>query len=502
VFSAVAGQPAGIRDNVASEQGGGLFARTNDRINGPPTTWRTFLWNAELEGNTAPTGAAIYTDGDSIGVDVWFNPDVAGRPAPPSFVCPVGQFCGGIIDNVAQRPDGTPTNGAVIHMIREGRLDIGRHDADRPLRGGMTIEGNRGGRLIFIGDDSSAQMENVLIADNQVSLPLIEVGNGGAIKLVDATLGGNTIAGANPILQSGDGAVGLFRSILWEPGHTVLQCSGCTRTFERVMANERGSLDGGNGTQVVVADPRFVDASNGDYQLRAASPAVDYVGAGAGGERDTLSRARDIDLPITAGAFAGVRDIGAFERPSLQPLVLNSDLDIDNRTWTVVIPGAVFDDPLNISGGAGSGSLRVYQTGVVRGQPFIAARQCVHLPGPARYALNGWGRTQPNGLFIPPLDSTALLWEVRHNGAEDCTGGTITARGTLNLSSAGWVRPESPALIDISPADWTSRTSVLINLVVVDNSVAPSAANAEGWFDGITLEVVAPDGSLFGDGFD
>ena len=511
VASAAATPPAGIRNNKASVQGGGLYIRgfSAGTLNEDSVDARALLWNAELRGNSAPDGAAIYADGQDNYIfghaQILFNIDSPfySQP-PPGFACPANQFCGGILDNLAQISDGTPTDGAVVHMVRGAYLDLGGHENDRVPRGGLTVEGNRGGRLIFAGTEQNVRLENVLISDNQVSLPLIHVEGDSSLRLTDVTLAGNVIASGSPALQLGDseGEVELRRSILWQPGRTLLQCSGCSKTFERIIASERVSLDGGSGTQVVIADPRFVDAGNGDYRLSAGSPGVDYVPTIAGDDRDVLALPRDLKLPIKIGAPGGIRDIGAFERQTLQPLVINSDIDTDIRRWEVLIPGAVSRDTLNASGASGSGSLRVSYATAVRGQPTRYARQCIHLPGPARYSLNGWGRSEPNTLFVPPLDSTQLRWELRLNGSENCTSGTIAASGTLPLSNEGWMRPANPAVIDVSAANWTAQSSLLVHLVVIDNSIAPSAATANGWFDGITLDAQLPDDVIFADGFE
>jgi hypothetical protein len=501
VFSAVPGQPARIRDNVASIQGGGLYLVSPGGSNMFSYAW---LWNAVLDGNSAPDGAAIYIDGDVNYCPVYFNTDSDIFPAPDGFACPTGQFCGGIVDNVAQTAEGVATDGAVIHMIHNASLRIGSFPVtgvnQRPQRGGMVIEGNRGGRLIHAGDDSEVRLENVLIADNEASQPLIHGGNAfGELTLIDATVTGNVIGNGQPVIQHGDGELTLRRSIFWQPGRTILQCNGCDKTFERVMANERDSLDGGNSTQVVVANPRFIDRARGDYQLRAGSPAVDYVPAIDGNDRDALGRPRDVDLPIKVNGF-GVRDIGAFERPTLQPLVLNSDFDLDIRLWTPVDGVVSRDAGMNASGGTGSGSLKVVRSGASPGQATIAARQCIHLPGPARYALNGWGRTLPNGLFVPPLDSTQLRWTLRHAGGEGCDSGPIADSGILDLSSSGWNRPTTPALIEVPVSAWTSQSSLVVELVVIENS-STTPATASGWFDGITLETGFDD-TIFADGFD
>jgi hypothetical protein len=504
VHSANAGQPASIRNNVASDLGGGIYLKSRHSIfvaTAVTITAHADLWNAELKGNSAPAGAAIYSDGDDLRAEVSFN---MRTNAPAGFACPANQFCGGLLDNVAQTPDGTPTDGAVIHMVREGSLFLGSGFVDQELLGGLTIEGNRGGRLIHAGDGQEVSLANILVSDNQVSRPLIHVEGGESnLSLADLTFVGNVIASGQPVLQLGDGDLELRRSVLWQPGSTSLTCSGCSKTFERVITSERTSLDGGNGTQVVVADPRFVDPDFGDYRLRAGSPAVDYVPAIGGDDRDTLGLARDVDLPIKLGAFGGVRDIGAFERQGLQPLVQNSDMNTDVRLWTPLNGATITHDAtMNASGDTGSGALRVLKTNATRGVPVRYARQCIHLPGPGRYLLNGFGRTEPSGLFIGTLDSAELRWELSHDGGETCTSGTHAALGMLALSSAGWIRPANPAVIDVSPADWTAQSSLMVVLVITDNSVAPNAATASGWFDGITLEVAAPEGTVFRDGFE
>jgi hypothetical protein len=364
------------------------------------------------------------------------------------------------------------------------------------------IEGNRGGRLLHVDEDIEVILQDVLVSDNQTSGPLIDMaGSSRRVTLKDSTLAGNVIGSGNAVFNVGSPEVIMRRSILWQPGRTLLQCSGCDKTFERIIASERVSLDGGSGTQVVVADPRFVESSYGDYRLRAGSPAVDYVPATAGDDLDVLGLPRDVKLPIKIGAPGGTRDIGAFERQTLQPLVINSDVDADTQAWETLVAGAVSRDPLNASGPAGSGSLKVSRTSAVAGQAIRYARQCVHLPGPARYSLNGWGRAGSPGGFPPPiLDTVQLRWELRHNGGEDCISGSIAGSGALTLSSGDWRRPTNPAVIDVESAGWTSQSSLVVYLVVIEND--PERNVTTGWFDGITLDAQLLDDVIFADGFE
>jgi hypothetical protein len=127
-------------------------------------------------------------------------------------------------------------------------------------------------------------------------------------------------------------------------------------------------------------------------------------------------------------------------------------------------------------------------------------RQCIHLPGPGVYALNGWGRSGTGS--TGNRDYVYLNWEYRAVGGEECTGGPANLGADLFLAnSSAWRKPPNPALIDASAAEWTSTSSITVTLVVVEfSSTVPSTSTA-GWFDGVTLEPVLDD-TIFEDSFD
>lgn len=194
---------------------------------------------------------------------------------------------------------------------------------------------------------------------------------------------------------------------------------------------------------------------------------------------------RSIDLPIVAnrnGAF----DLGAYERQTLVPLVLNGDFDIDANLWSPTGTGStIWTADANAAGGPSSGSV------FVSGTPFTAAgiSQCIHLPGPARYALTGWGRNAVD------TNSTSLRWSFRRNGGENCKDGPPQRTGDLILSDVTkWGRP-APFPVDVGPAEWTDNSSITIELVV-------SGRDPRGWFDGITLDAANLDDRIFANGFD
>lgn len=498
-----AGQPvAAIRDNIASQRGGGIFLRPYQDFDDTVRA-EARLWNAELDGNSAPEGAAIYAASvdsawdDPMGATVQINSDEADGAAawPGPLECAQGQFCGSIRDNTARTLDGDPTGGAVIHLEQAGTFDIGQRDEGRPARGGASLEGNVAGRLVLGGDNVALRIGNTLLADNQVSDALIRREGGGTFSLDGVTLTGNAI-GSSHAIALGSGELAIRRSMLWQDGHTLLQCGSCNKTFEYVIASERGSLDGGQTPHVQVRPPRFVDPARGDYTLRAASPAVDYAPASGIADLDALTHPRDADLPFVAN-WNGPRDVGAFERQSLLPLVLNGNFDTDLNLWNEIVPGASWTADQNAAGAPGSGSLAVSIASPP--QPRVTVRgQCIHLPGPGRYLLNGWGRSGGN---IATRDSVLLRWELRRDGDEGCTAGPPDASGDHHLASSGsWVRPANPARIELAPAEWTHESSLNVQLVVVDNGIT-FPGSATGWFDGITLEVESGD-IIFQDDFE
>lgn len=483
-------QPARIRDNIASVAGGGLYLRSTDT--GGLLTAAAELWNTEINGNVAPDGAAIHAAADDWYSFVYLNTVNEGLGYGP---CPLGRPCGSISDNRTATIDNQPTTGAVIRLEDRSRIAVG---STRPEAGGLIVDGNQGGRLLR-ADRGRVLLRNTLVVDNALTGTLIDVGEGDTdywrLFIIDSTLAGNQLGGSH-MLAIGERGFHLRGSIFWQPGKPILQCNGCARpfgTFDRIIASERDSLDGGNTPDVLVASPRFVDLANGDYRLRAASPAVDATVPVEGDDRDVFGLPRDQRLPLIVGA---ARDIGALERQALMPLLHNGDFDINLHAWEALIPGAISrDGSQNASGGAGSGSMLVAVSNI--GNPRVtAARQCVHLPVPARYTLNASGKS--HGIFT---DQVTLRWELRLNGSEDCTG-TMVAGGDHHLTSGNpWRRPAQPVTFEVSAGQWTKNTSLAVYAVVTDSADFPNSG-VLGWFDGVTLEIESLDDLIFADGFE
>lgn len=491
LFSADPARQTSIRDNFASIAGGALYLRTEDRggfVVGYPA--RAAIMNASLVDNGAPEGAAIFISRTPglfpVGQSgMWIDDDGVDHPA--AIPCPSGRSCNHIGGHISHDGQGGATNGSVIVVEDNGGLFMDRTE----------LSGNAGGRVLRAVEEATVEAVNTLWTGNAVALNLIRTEDDVDLLVENSTVAGNALAGTHVI--SSNGQTRLQRSIFWQVGKTIVSHSGDPLFAQNIIANERMSLDGGNTPYVLEANPRFVDPANADFRLRAASPAVDF--ASTGGGADLVGVLRGFDLPFKLNRM-GTADLGAYERPAVLPLIHNGDFD-DTATgrlnlWLESTPGvSSWTADQNATGAAGSGSILVSQSNIT--SPRVTARvQCIHLPGPGRYLLNGWGRS---GGQNPVRDSVLLNWELRYNGGENCTNGVPQASGDHFLSTSGsWVRPANPAVIDLPSTEATHNSSLLVRLVVIDNGITFPAA-ATGWFDGITLEVESGD-LIFANGFE
>ncbi|MBS0440280.1 MAG: hypothetical protein JSS33_12815 [Proteobacteria bacterium] len=481
--------PAYVGFNSASVKGGGIYA-TNAKAN-------VRAWNAVLDNNLAPNGAAAYMASSS---KLYVN--YAEMPAA-AVACPVGTACARITNNYA---DGNP--GSIIYGESGTTIQFG----DPPetvladARGGAMILGNTG-TSVFGGSANTAIYRSV-VGSNTTSQEVIKVSDK-PLYLVDSTIAGNTIGSGSAIVRAANSDVTIQRSILWQPGSTSLSQSGGSLTVQTSDASENTSLGGILAAETY--DPRFVDPAHNDYSLRAGSVLIDYASVYATNDRDAVGNRRNVDLPNRD--FYGKRDIGALERQAVQPLVLNSDIDTDLRLWDVETSGvSTRDSTKSVSGPSGSGSVHITRTNVAESEATRGLSQCIHLPANGTYALNGWGRGTSTGPIVNPIagDHAELYWEYRQDSNENCTQGSVFASGTLTLSStSSWARPAQPVLIPVNQLFAPYSPTIKIYLVarekgsVVGGGAQPNATavnTTDAWFDGITLDYIGD--TIFKDGFE
>lgn len=500
-YASVVDGPVRIAANWAAAAGGGIHVRSEDGVTSGDMMAEAHLFNAVLENNKSPQGAAVQVQGsDTIAVvdqQAHFTFNIGIWPEG-AIHCTVGIICGRVADNSTEDSNGQPTQGAILNADNKFEIQLGN------LSSGIVFEGNRGGYLIRNSNaDNIAAVEirNALITGNQVSQELLRTsGNGDFVRqfyVFDSTIAGNAIGGGS-VLATSDMDVQLRRSILWQPGLTTLARSGGSLAVESMLASELDSLSGAVGSGVVplMVNPRFVDPEHGDYHLRAASPAIDLAVALDGDDRDVFGFSHDQDMPAR-GNFAGVRDIGALERQSLQPLVLNGDFDFsDLRLWSWF--AGAWDGSQNVgTGGSSSGSWKFDDPESLATRRDVG-QQCVHLPGPGRYLLNGWGHG--GGNTVQTRDYAILAWEFRRLGSEDCNAGAPDRFGEMTLGSGiNWQRPAQPTFIEVPASDFYASSSITVRLVAQQGGVA-GVGPLSAWFDRITLDF--DDDGIFTDGFD
>ena len=475
--------PAAIRSNFASVYGGAVYAEPYWDAD-PDRSARAELRirDGVLEDNASPVGAAVYlaNAGGLNGLGGELDMDtLTGSP------CPLATRCNRISNNDAVDAGGVPSAISVIQANPRARVRIGK----------AWLTGNRYGSLLQVTgvqyQGGSAAVSDSLVAGNQTPGVLFRTELADArLTLSGLTVAGNAIGFGTAILN--DGPASLYNSIVYQPGISVFGGSGA-RTVGYVLAHETASLAG--SATVLAGDPRFIDAAAGDYRPGASSPAVDFAPATSSG--DLVGTPRAIDLGFVSNRF-GAGDVGAFERPSLVPIAFNADFDNSVAGWTELVPGVSSWNAANAGGGTGSGSMFVSGP-VTPGATLVPRSQCMYLPGPGRYRLTGFGRSV--GGSITTRDQLYLQWQLRHDGGAGCNGGAANGQGSLFLSAnSGFVSPATPAEIEITPAQWTRNTSLVVALAVTDvGVVAPS--NAVGYFDAISITPLEPD-PVFVDSFE
>lgn len=482
--------PVAIRGNFASEGGGAIFAWPNANFNSFSTpNARVTVSRAEISDNAAPRGAVAYADysdvtgGSPVGSAVGFGAQLLQLDPPCGSI-----WQARIFGNEAGNANGEATDGALFHVS----------DHSHALFHCVLIEGNQAGRLI----DSNGRIgvRDSLIRGNALQHEIIRTDY---LDLFDSTIADNINTGAEPtIVSSNRDHVSLYRSIIWQPGHAVLNSTVLdVPDIHFMIANDPINIAG--EPHAIVADPRFVDPARGDYRLRAASPAIDFAPPVEGDDRDALGLPRDqrIDA-VPRFDPTESRDIGAFERQGLQPLVLNGDFAGDTNLWLLPAGHTGNYGAANASGspdGTGSAQLTT-PNGAGR---MLGYLQCIHLPGPGVYALNASVLTSG----VPGISNpTSLLWELRRDGGEGCIDGVITASGEHELGTQAtggdWTRPSNPTYLTLPASDWNHDTSLTVIMAAYPNA---SNDDYNAYFDRITLEWSA-DGPvsdvIFADGFD
>jgi hypothetical protein len=475
--------PTRIDNNIATVAGGGVYLEMLDSgIGGAVTLCASSF---RVDHNRAPDGAAFFLDGDFFdnvqlhlrnGI-VFTCPD----NFTPSTSCS-SVDCNSIDGNRAVNDAGQLTGGAIVKAT-PGAIHSRR----------VTWRGNEGGDLIYaraFGNLITHWLElyDSVITDNALSGQAIYAEDSPGtpdVSIRNVTVAGNTLGLSTVMTLLGQSDI--QEAIIWQPGKSSLGASHGALTGQHIISNDPASL-APPLIRVVNRDPRFVDPGFGNYRLRAASPAVDFAPAVPNGPPDRDQQDRDLDLP-NADAF-GPRDLGAYERQSVPPILLNGNFVGDLRHWTAVGTPNVssFDSSQLLIDWQGPGPIVFSQ--------LEPRTQCVHLPVAGRYVLAGLARVDTsNG----NADIARLRWEFRRNGGESCTSGPVDGAGELTLNSGVNAFLSERTDINVFPEQWTSNSSITLYTTLVNGG---TGTIIRGWFDTISLDYNGDINQLFKDSFE
>lgn len=487
-------RPVRIEDNLARQAGGGVYLQT---VANGVGSWGTST-PAELcahdfgiNRNTAQNGSAIYAESGYNTVPFfeyygsWIGLNRGCQLPMDAVRCTAGGACNTIEGNRAETDGGTPTDGATI-LLQNNTSFVGSRVAVRSNRGGNVLRA-------FPGGDSPVELYNMLFTSNQTSGALVRNSGTERLSIENSTFAGNSI-GSQVFLSTDD--IALHRSIVWQPGVPVLSQSGGSRSVGDLIVHDASTIGGEADTVRVVSDPLFLDPAHGDYRPHAASLAVDF--AVPVGGTDLLGNPRGTDLALVPDVH-GSGDLGAYERVDIDPLVRNGDFNGDLRYWTGG-SGIGYDTSHNPSGPAsGSGVLKITRAVSVGGR--VVSTQCVPLPGPAVYHLSAWARTAGTGVGA---DRALVGWSLVPDDATGTCVGSITRNGEKFVAQGNTWREMQPLAIEVSPAEWSGRSSLAVHLIAQDSGIATGGTpTAVGYFDGIRLSVAGAGGdSIFADGFE
>jgi len=314
-FSMDGSHPVQISGNSATSAGGAFNLIANSHDCGSVTcidNADVCLFDARVDDNLAPTGAAIYgATTTAFGEHVYVNPKGnCGPEAPVSLgaqACVPGVACDEISNNINEDGGGNPTGGATVELQNNG----GFFYAER-----LHMTGNQGGHVFASTTPSDeiltdVELSDTLIADNTLSGSLVSLDSGADTFVLDrSTVAGNTLGAGAVILVDGI-KVSLTNSIIDQPGHITLDFntgSSNNLTANYVLATE--ILELGTRTGVMQGEPTFADAAHGNYHLAYGSLGIDFAPAGTGSDLDR--KPRTVDLNLVPDLF-GPMDLGAYE---------------------------------------------------------------------------------------------------------------------------------------------------------------------------------------------
>ena len=286
LYTTVAGAPARVENNDALE-GAGLHLNDGGHV---------CVGGAGINRNHAVDGAAIHTDSASQPHE--HSSSMTFRRTcnrSMAVACTTGMACNTIDANY------TESGGNSIITVRDG-------SSVRDMRT-VAIRHNVAASIF---DTTTAISCSTCEISGNATIDGVLVNRGTErTTFSSCTIAANAIAGSTVL--SGQAPVTLNNTILWQPGKQSLGDGSLNNVYSNVIVADLASVDPGRFdilSNVLDADPAFIDLPGGNLHLKATSFAVDFAPAGTEDSLDLDNRSRPVDLVEVPG---GPFDIGAYE---------------------------------------------------------------------------------------------------------------------------------------------------------------------------------------------
>lgn len=318
LFNTTAGRAVTFLGNVAA-MGGAISVHGGDSARA-----RAAVFDGVMASNSAMSGPGVYVhSGGGANIAAFCMRDrlhaadggeCAGSAWPDGALeCPPGQFCNRLTDNRPPLP-----SGAHRGIVRGAAAYAEGVNAVLDLRAAH-IDNNQGSSVlerdapVDVAGSGIVLTDCLITANTAFDGALLETRGAAQTRIAGCTIADNAIA-AETVIR-GDDIPFLVESIVWQPDAVVYAHTSdpSVQAFaSMVIANELTTLSFEAGT-ALVAEPAFIDATEGDYRLQPGiSPAIDFSSLTGESDHDIDGRERGADDPAVADRF-GRRDLGAFE---------------------------------------------------------------------------------------------------------------------------------------------------------------------------------------------
>lgn len=298
------GHPLRFNDNTASTTrglGGAI------RLDGSEV--HMLMVEGVIDDNSAARGAAIALN---EGAQFTMQALSAQHPADAVACVPI-TACNRVSGNAVPAEW---VRGAVLAISAEGS-----GATTRARFASIRISGNTGESLFAETCNGAAcppseiVIVNSLLAGNSTTRHLSAPGT--ALFHCDLCTIAGSVGSDQPLLRA-NGTIRLERSIVWEPGRAILDnpAPAALSGFSLQLHDRSDfpSADFPPEADIETGDPRFADATAGDYRPGTDSPVLDRAWTTSAPDFDLDRHPRAVDQPGVPDRL-GIVDLGAFERP-------------------------------------------------------------------------------------------------------------------------------------------------------------------------------------------